>query len=380
MDADEASDPPRRFRRPRANPGLPLRGSGTTIHAEARGTIRGRLAAQTMRTLALLLLAAGAPLAGCRLTTEPATDTPEQLVLRADARFATREMQAAFESYKVAAMAARQDGDDPVFVSGASGVVLCLALMGEPAAAGTWLEEARGKAALEHADSWTRFQLASGALLVAEGLDARGVERLQEAYAYAMAGQRWSLAMQAAQLAAASSEGEAKLRAGRQLLAAAQASEQPTWIAAAHESLGWIHDAQERRDEAVEAFAQARRLLARQSASERVRVDWAYGRALRLAGRMGEAATVLAEARAEAVRAAGALVTPGSKEWIGRIAWEQGEVDAARGNLESALRNLRYAERNLMDSEAESLAPELLADLRLRAATVRAQLDGLQVR
>ena len=80
------------------------------------------------------------------------------------------------------------------------------------------------------------------------------------------------------------------------------------------------------------------------------------------------------------MRAAGALVTPGSQEWIGRIAWEQGEVDAARGNLESALRNLRYAERNLMDSDAESLAPELLADLRLRVATVRAQLDGLPVR
>ena len=150
-------------------------------------------------------------------------------------------------------------------------MVLCLALTGEPLAAGSWLEEARAKAQLEDPDAWTRFQLASGALLVAEGLDVRGVERLQEAYAYALAGQRWSLAMQAAQLAAASSEAEAKL--GRAPgLAAAEASGEATWIAAAHDSLGWIHDALGDQDAAV-APDRARRLLAGRSLSERVRVE-----------------------------------------------------------------------------------------------------------
>ena len=208
----------------------------------------------------------------------------------------------------------------------------------------------------------------------------RGVERLQEAYAYALAGQRWSLAMQAAQLAAASSEGEAKLQAGRQLLAAAEASGEATWIAAAHDSLGWIHDALGDQDAAVASFDRARRLLAGRSLSERVRVEWAYGRALRLAGRLSEASAVLESARGEAARAAGPIVTQASREWLGRLAWEQGEVDAARGALESALRHLRLAERSLVESDADSLAPELLAELRLRVATVRAQLDGLPVR
>ena len=325
---------------------------------------------------------AGVALLGtsCRATTATSAETPRQLVARADARLAAREMQAAVEAYKLAAMTARQSGDDATFVSGASGVVLCLALTGEPLAAGSWLEEARAKAQLEDPDAWTRFQLASGALLVAEGLDVRGVERLQEAYAYALAGQRWSLAMQAAQLAAASSEGEAKLQAGRQLLAAAEASGEATWIAAAHDSLGWIHDALGDQDAAVASFDRARRLLAGRSLSERVRVEWAYGRALRLAGRLSEASAVLESARGEAARAAGPIVTQASREWLGRLAWEQGEVDAARGALESALRHLRLAERSLVESEADSLAPELLAELRLRVATVRAQLDGLPVR
>ena len=52
---------------------------------------------------------------------------------------------------------------------------------------------------------------------------------------------------------------------------------------------------------------------------------------------------------------------------------EQGEVDAARGALESALRHLRLAERSLVESDANGLAPEALAELRLRVATVRAQ-------
>ena len=51
-----------------------------------------------------------------------------------------------------------------------------------------------------------------------------------------------------------------------------------------------------------------------------------------------------------------------------------------RSALESALRHLRLAERSLVESDADSLAPEMLAELRLRVATVRAQLDGLPVR
>jgi tetratricopeptide (TPR) repeat protein len=297
------------------------------------------------------------------------------LIDRADSRFRARDPQAALESYRLAAMIATEEKDKPAFVVAASGVTLVLALGGEPIEAGTWHSQAEQFARPEDGEAWIRFLLSSGALLLAEGLPVQGIDYLHRAWAAALAGERPDIAMQAAQLAAARSEGAMKLAFGRKVLDAALLSGDPTWIAAGHEGLGWIHQALDQSEESIQSFRTARELSNDQPFQQRVRLDWALGRALRLGGQLDEAWRVISEAEANFKRLSGVLQTMGDAEWTGRLAEEQGELAVLRGDLPSALRNLHRAQRQYRGSGAETQAPEVLEGIRVRIAEVRTLMD-----
>lgn len=297
------------------------------------------------------------------------------LIDRADRSFRARDSQAAIESFSLAAMIASQEGDNPAFVVAAAGVTMVLSLQGEVAEAASWHSQAQELAQPEDGEAWIRFLLASGALLVAEGLPAEGIDTLTRAWAAALAGERPDLAMQAAQLAAAESEGGAKVAFGQKVLDAAVLSGEPTWISAGHEGLGWIHQSLDQSSQAIESFRRARRLIAKQPFQQRVRLEWALGRALRLAGEFEEADLVISTAQKTYHRLSGALRTMGNGEWKARLAEEQGELAVSRGDLPTALRHLRHAQKEYEESGAVSRAPQLMDAISQRIAEVRLLID-----
>ena len=297
------------------------------------------------------------------------------LIDQADLRFRGRDSQGALESYRLAAMIANQEGEEPALVVAASGVAMVLSLDGEFTEAGTWHTQAKQYARPEDGEAWIRFLLSGGVLLIAEGLPAEGINELNKAWAAALAGERLDLAMQAAQLAAGASEGSSKIAFGQKVLDAALLSGNPTWIAAAHEGMGWIYQALDQPEYAIGSFRAAKEMAVGQPFQKRVRLEWALGRALRLGGHVSEATLVIYNADASYKKLGGLLQSMGDAEWTGRLAEEQGELAILRGDLSSALRQLRRAQRKYRASEADTHAPELMDAIEVRIAELRMMID-----
>lgn len=175
-------------------------------------------------------------------------------------------------------------------------------------------------------------------------------------------------AMQGASLVALVTEGDEQLDWSLKSIEVCQRLEEPRWEGALWSNHGWLLEARGEYADASRCFERARLLLAESSASpmDLLQVNWAFGRSLRLEGRLQEARVLLELAEAQGRELYAANPSARQAEWLGRAWWELGEVDAREGREDSALRLFEGARRKLLEAGAADAAPALLGRLDAR--------------
>jgi tetratricopeptide (TPR) repeat protein len=326
--------------------------------------------------LALALVLAPACASTGREVPEPLTSA--ELIERGDAYFDGRRFDQALEKYKQAAFAARSEDDDARFAEAAAQVAHVYARLGQADEGRPWLDHAHQSADPEDAGAWARWLLVRGVYEELDGRRALALASYEEACDFAVARGALVRAVQAAHLASGVADDEQQVRWCRRALELARELGDERLQGALWGQLAWMLEERRIHGEALVAFQRAQRLAqAAGSEHDQLVADWSYGHGLRMAGRLEEARAVLQDVTDRAERRFRATRRPNDAEWLGQGLVELGELDVLEGQLARGLARLEEGRARLVAAGARELAPQRLAAVDRRIATLRAQLaDG----
>jgi len=294
------------------------------------------------------------------------------LLARADGHFDRRAYENAQRLYELAALAARGEEDDGLFVEAVSQVAHVRALAGEPAQAREWIDSANERVAREDAAAWARWLVARGAVEHAEGRIDRSRATFEEAYGFALDAALHVRAVQAAHWASVAALPEQALLWSRRAIEAAGPLERPALLSALWSNLGWLLEESALHDEALAAFRRARAVADPEDGHAQLVADWTVGHGLRLAGRSDEARVLLVDVIRRSEAAYVARRRQNDAEWVAHAYCELAELDAAAGEVDRALERLKVARERFLEAGARRLAPGRLAAHDARVAELRA--------
>tara|TARA_R110002126_G_scaffold69782_1_gene176041 strand:- start:104 stop:1147 length:1044 start_codon:yes stop_codon:yes gene_type:complete len=332
--------------------------------------------------LALIVALAASLLAGACVTQGPKQPKPlgtTQLLERADSMFGARNTLETLEAYKLAAVSAQREGDGARFAEATAQVASVLALSGQSVAARSWLDQAQVATSPEEPRAWSRVLLAHGLVLQAEGSRALAHREFELLWTLALEMGHPDRAMQAAWMASGTAPRADRLRWSQRCVEVARSTGNPRWEASALEGMAWVQDDLEMREEALISFHESLALLTRTGSNhERLRAQWALGRAQRLAGHTHEARTTMEQTLANAQQLLRTVFSPNDAEWVARCHGEMAELCALDADFDAALRHLRIARTRYNQADAELLAPEVLEVLDARVRELQLEQAGLR--
>ncbi len=324
--------------------------------------------------MACLWLGAGL-LTGCE--TSPArpvspSGEPSAELLRqideADALFDERAFTEAQQRYQGIFLAANSRGYSAEATEAAAQTAVTFCMQDNVEEGAGWLARAEAEADQSDGRSWSRVLLARGMVRWKSDDNLSARRTFIELYNYCFLGGLTPRAIQAATLASLSSQGQEQLDWSLRAIQAAQTTGNVKWQAPLWSSHAWLLDYRKRHDEALEAFKQARDLTTRADVSRlgRLQTEWAYGHGLRMAGQLDKARDLLEQTNAIAHSIYIGKPSARAAEYLGRVLWEIGEIDATEGDTSRARERLTAARDKLLEAGAAEGAPELVQRLTVR--------------
>lgn len=291
---------------------------------------------------------------------------------RADDAFNGRAYAQALDMYSALYLAALSSDFEDLAAEAAAQAATINSLKGEVDESDRWMSFAERYAGGRGDVAASRVMLARGIRQWKRGESAAALSTFEALVELCGRSELRVRAMQGASLAALVAEGEGQLSWSLRSIEICQGLAEPRWEGALWTTHGWLLETRGDLVDSCRCFERARGLLMDSSASpiDLLQADWAYGRALRLAGQPREARALLEQADARGRELYAANPTARQAEWLGRAWWELGELDALEGHGESAARLLQSARRKLLEAGAADAAPELIGRLDARLAEV----------
>ena len=314
--------------------------------------------------------------AGCLTITTTQGDNPgaRELLVRGDGFFDGRQLSNALETYKMAAVAAQGEGDGALFAEAAAQVAHTLALSGEALEGQSWMDHAEQSATIEQPTTWVRLLLARGALQRGTDEPQAALASFTAAYDFALATGQPVRAVQAAYMAVVVAADELQIRWNHKALDVARGMGNPRLVSSLWAQLAWLLDERELADEALAAFASARRALDDlDDPHQELVADWSYAHGLRMAGRLADARALMTDVAARAERSYVALQRPNDAEWVGHSLRELGELDLEDGHALLALARFDQAREKFMLAGIAESAPASLEEFDRRIREVRSR-------
>ena len=227
--------------------------------------------------------------------------------------------------------------------------------------AGGWLDRAEENADQSDERSWSRVLLARGMVRWKNGEALAARRTFIELYNFCFLNGLTPRGIQAATLASKSSQGQEQLDWSLRAIQAAQTTGNLKWQAPLWSSHAWLLDHRKRHEEALEAFKNARDLTTRVDISRlgRLQTEWAYAHGLRMAGQLDKARDILEQTNAIAHSIYIGKPSPRAAEYLGRVLWELGEVDATEGRMGRARERFVAARQKLLEAGPNDEAPIL---------------------
>lgn len=293
------------------------------------------------------------------------------LLAQADAAFASAELEDAQQMYAAAAAMAQREDDVSTQVEALAQAGRMMALRGDPAAGHAWLDRAVELARPEDPLGWSRALIARGVFAREEGRAEEARSLFRQAYEYAESQRLHDRALQAAFLLASAGDREHRIewtRAGIELATDAQLA---GWLGPLYSNLAALYMDAEDYDGAVSALEAARSTIAPRGDEESLMItDYAYGVALRKAGRPEDARRAMTAAHRQAQAKLQDLRSRESMLWVGKTLWELAELDLLDGEdergrerMSEALEDLRLARLDLTDPERWTRARDRAAEV-----------------
>lgn len=312
--------------------------------------------------------------AGCLTITTTQGDNPgaRELLVRGDGFFDGRQLSNALETYKMAAVAAQGEGDGALFAEAAAQVAHTLALSGDVEKGRSWLEHAERTASTDTPAAWARLLLARGAMQRGTDEPEAALESFTAAYEFALETDQPVRAVQAAYMAGIVAGDELQIRWNHKALDLARGMGNPRLVSSLWAQLAWLLEERELADEALAAFASARKALDDlDDPHQKLVADWSYAHGLRMVGRLADARLMMLDVGERAERSYVAMQRPNDAEWVARSLRELGELDLADGDALLALARLEQARDRFLVAGIKKSAPETLAELDRRIRQVR---------
>jgi len=333
-----------------------------------------------LRTLLLIFALTSA---ACLTSTTHREDNPSaaELLARGDAFFDGRRAAEALETYKMAVVAARGEGNEALFAEAAAQVEHTLALRGRVEEGRPWMEHAEKTATSMQPTAWARILLARGAMLRGTDELEAALESFSAAYDFALATGQPVRAVQAAHMAGIVAGDELQIRWSHKALEVARGMGSPRLVSSLWAQLAWLLDGRQLADEALAAFANARKALDKlDDPHQELVADWSYAHGLRMVGRFSDARTLMTDVANRAERSYVALRRPNDAEWLGHSLRELAELDLEEGDALLALARLDQAREKFMVAGIAESAPESLAELERRIRQVRSRAAEQEAR
>ncbi len=355
------------------SPGMP---ESTTRSPRSRAAAVG---------LVVLLLTLGLPLVGCASSSEPASavDGGPAAGLRrqldaADEAFNARSYDQALEIYKAVYIAARSRDMRAFECESSAQIATTYASLQDEAGAprtaegDPWMERAEDKANQSDRLAWSRLLLARGMRFYQSGEVQASGATFKALYNFCILNAQTPRAIQAATLASLTSIGIDQLDWSQRAIDAARTTGELGWESDLWANHAWMLDKREQYDGALEAFDRSRDLATRAAVSRlrRLQTDWAYGHGLRMVGRLEDARDLLDRTNAIAHSIYVQKPSPRAAEYLGRVLWEIGEIDAAEGSTARARERYVAAREKLVEAGAIEGAPRLVRQLDKRIAAL----------
>ena len=335
--------------------------------------------------LLLGLTLGGTVLVGCETSpgvpVTPESGDPSTELIRqidsADALFDERAFAEAQQRYQAIYLAANSRGYRLEATEAAAQTAVMLCMQDNAAEAQGWLERAEAEADQSDHRSWSRVLLARGMMRWKSGDNLSARRTFIELYNYCFLNSLTPRAIQAATLASLSSQGQEQLDWSLRAIQAAQTTGNVKWQAPLWSSHAWLLDYRKRPEEALEAFKKARDLTTRADITRlgRLQTEWAYAHGLRMAGQLDKSRDLLEQTNAIAHSIYIGKPSARAAEYLGRVLWELGEIDATEGQVDRARERFTAAREKLLEAGAAEGAPTLVKRLEQRLK----QLDGAPV-
>ncbi len=279
-----------------------------------------------------------------------------ELLKDADKLFSARKYEEAKRTY---ARAARASGPNSGYVEACAQVARCESLLGTPLEGEPWLRMAAGRASASEPMGWSRLQLVLGIYEREDGQRVAATKRFTSLYDYCLKYELYERAIDAAHhVVLASPSAEVQLEWSRKGIEAAERGGMHGWLAVLWNNLGASLEDQERYEDALLAYEEARKYHDEVGDEHAQLVaDWAVGHAQRLAGRTEEARVTLEAVHAWALERYDANPSPERAEWVGYSDWDLGELQVLDGDRAGGRARLVRARASLIEAGIETWGP-----------------------
>ncbi len=289
---------------------------------------------------------------------------PRAMLAEGASRLSQREIRVARRAFEIAARAAQANGDRTIQVEALALVARCYFLEGLPADGQLWLEQAEELSVVEEPLGYSRCRQVRGLFERSLGNNDKALEIFEGLYDYCRAEGLFERALSAAHHLALLAPLDGQVVWARRAIDAAQEGGNEAMLAILWNNLGLTYDRMQRPMEALASYRRARWYHYRTGGHrERLISDWAVGRALRLAGRDGEALLWLSDVALRAENRWQANPMPDEMEWRGHAQQELGEVQAQMGLYPEALQSFEIARRSFMGLEPGALEEGTFQDI-----------------
>ncbi|MFT4540158.1 MAG: Tfp pilus assembly protein PilF [Planctomycetota bacterium] len=288
----------------------------------------------------------------------------EQILDRAYRQFQAGQYLQALEGYKVAAAAASTEGNDENFVIALAQTAHVHVLAGHAEPGREWLIRAQEAATESDEEAWATFLLARGVYERHDQMIEIARQTFKTMYYFAMENELYAQAWQAAHMGTLVNTGEAQIAWGRRGLDAAEAENNPIWIAHQWSSVASIFEDQGKFELALRAFEAARSLTqSHGDFSSKLKSDWEVGHALRLVGRNADATLWMQGVLKRAEEKYMLSRAESDAYWLGLAQQEMGELAAAAGRQSRAVGWLRHARKYFVEAGISDKTPDTMAQL-----------------
>ncbi len=281
------------------------------------------------------------------------------LLAQGDSVFHARDYATAGEIYQRAVAVARDEGHRSNQVEALAQVARSFSIRGLGEEGRPWLQRAESLATREDPAGWSRYQLVKGVFQREDGRREDATDTFARLYDFCRENELYNRAVNAAHMAAISAEPEEQIAWGLKGIRAAEEGGYEAWLGPLWNNLGWTYADLGRPEDALDALTKARDYHHKTGDElSRLIADWSVAHALRMVGRLDEAAEWTARTLEWAERRYTADPSPANAEWVGLSRLERAEIalaqerpDEARGDFLLALEKLREAGMQEWDAQ-----------------------------